>query len=367
MKKQHGFFLIVLTLSIFILCSDVSFASHSKTEQKTHQKKKSAGLPGATDSNTAVFPDKALAQEVENLFKRVGEAAGPAVVLLRSGQGGEADETSDVLGSGCLISAKGYILTTEQTIKPAAGHISVTLADQREFKATLIGTDPKTDLAVLQIEGDHFPAAVLGDSDAVKAGDWGFAIGGPFEQSQEVTPGIIKVKARSGLSIINLDDFIQVEMTFHHIQGGGPFVNRQGEVLGINAAVGQQGTALQGMVFVIPVKLAEWVAERLIAEGTVVRGTIGVVMQSVTPAIATAFGLEEAKGALIGDVLPGSPAEQAGITRGDVIITLNGQMIETADTLRRVVAECDAGQQVPVVIIRDGQRQTIQVMIAEQP
>ncbi len=317
-----------------------------------------------TVSLWSIFPGTGNSQDlkINDAFREVAKNVSPAVVLLCYEQAIGEKET---FGSGSIISPGGYVITTNHTIEMVE-NIIVILPDKREFKAIRIGADPKTDIAVLQIEGENLPVVSLGDSDVIEIGDWGLALGGDFDQSQPLTIGQISGIPRAGVTLLDLDDFIHVEMSFRREHGGGPLINMQGEVIGFNAALGRQGTEFQGTGFAIPSNLAKWVAERLITQGKIARGTIGIVMQPLTPEIAAAFGLEDITGVIIGDTLSGSPAEKAGITRGDILISIDGQIIDSPDTVRRLVATLDIGKQIPLVIIRDGQEKTIQMVIEEQ-
>ncbi len=270
------------------------------------------------------------------------------------------------LGSGFLVSQDGYILTNNHVVQNAE-KIQVTLPDKRQFDAKVIGTDPKSDVAVIKIDGDHFPVAPLGNSSNTAVGDWVLAIGTPYGLSQTVTAGIISAEGRANIGIVDYEDFIQTDAAINPGNSGGPLVNIQGQVIGINTAIFSQSGGYQGIGFAIPIDMAKGIMDNLIAHGKVVRGWLGVMIQAVTPEIAKGFGLTETTGALVGDVVKDGPADKAGIKRGDVIIALNGQPIDTPNTLKNLVAQTDVNKTVPVVVIRDGKEQTLQVTISEQP
>ncbi|MBD3309091.1 Do family serine endopeptidase [candidate division KSB3 bacterium] len=270
------------------------------------------------------------------------------------------------LGSGFITTPDGYILTNSHVVAEA-DEVKVTLADEREFEATVVGTDPKTDIAVIKIEGENFPTANLGDSSTLEVGDWAIAIGTPYGLSQTVTAGIISAEGRSGIGINDYEDFIQTDAAINPGNSGGPLVNIDGEVIGINTAIFSRSGGYQGIGFAIPINMAKSIQESLMTKGKVVRGWLGVLIQPVTPEIAKGFGLEEATGTLVGDVLQGGPAERAGLQRGDIITSFDGQAIDGPNTLKNVVASTPVGKTVPVVVIRDGEEQTIQVEIGEQP
>ncbi len=269
------------------------------------------------------------------------------------------------LGSGFIVSKDGYILTNNHVVGKA-DKIKVTLPDKRELDAKVIGTDPKTDVAVIKIEGDNFPTASLGDSKTIEVGDWAIAIGTPFGLSQTVTAGIISASGRANIGIVDYEDFIQTDAAINPGNSGGPLVNIEGDVIGINTAIFSRSGGYQGIGFAIPINMAKNIMDSLITKGKVVRGWLGVMIQPVTQEIARSFGLKEATGTLVGDVLKDGPAEKAGITRGDVIISFDGKPIDGPNTLRNIVAQTEVGKKAPVVVIRDGKEKTIEVTIGEQ-
>ena len=269
------------------------------------------------------------------------------------------------LGSGFIVSKDGYILTNNHVVEKA-DKVKVTLADKREFNAKVIGTDPKTDVAVIKIEGDNFPVAPLGDSSKLEVGDWAIAIGTPFGLAQTVTAGIISAEGRANIGIVDYEDFIQTDAAINPGNSGGPLVNIDGEVIGINTAIVGQSGGYQGIGFAIPINMAKNIMDSLMTKGKVVRGWLGVVIQNISPEIAKGFGLKETTGSLVGDVLKGGPAEKAGIERGDVIISFDGKPIDNTNTLRNLVAQTEVGKKVPVVVIRNNKEKTIEVTIGEQ-
>jgi serine protease Do len=269
------------------------------------------------------------------------------------------------LGSGFIVSADGYILTNNHVVAKA-DKINVTLPDKREFKGKVIGTDPQTDVAVIKIEGEDFPTVTLGDSDPIEVGDWAVAIGNPYGLSYTVTAGIISAKGRANVGIVPYEDFIQTDAAINPGNSGGPLVNIEGEVVGINTAIFSRSGGYQGIGFAIPINMAKNIMDSLITKGKVVRGWLGVMIQPVTQDMAKSFNLEEATGALVGDVLKDGPAEKAGIKHGDVIISFDGQSIDGPNTLRNIVAQTEVGKNVSVVIIRDGKEQTINVTVGER-
>ncbi|BCB95713.1 peptidase [Dissulfurispira thermophila] len=266
------------------------------------------------------------------------------------------------LGSGFIIDKDGYIITNNHVVE-GADEIKVKLADGREFKAKVIGRDPKTDLALIKITTvfKNLPVLPLGDSDKVRVGDWVLAIGNPFGLEHTVTQGIISATGRV-IGSGPYDNFLQTDAPINPGNSGGPLINLKGEVIGINTAIIASG---QGIGFAIPSNMAKSVVSQLKEKGKVVRGWIGVSVQTVTPDIAQSFGLKESKGALVGDVVSGSPAEKAGIERGDVIIAFNGKDIKQMSDLPRLVAEVPVGKTVDIRVIRDGKEIDLKITVAE--
>jgi serine protease Do len=266
------------------------------------------------------------------------------------------------LGSGFIIDKDGYILTNNHVVA-GAEEIKVKLADGREFKARVVGRDSKTDLALLKISSlfKNLPVLPLGDSDTMRVGDWVLAIGNPFGLGHTVTQGIISATGRV-IGSGPYDDFLQTDAPINPGNSGGPLINLKGEVIGINSAIIATG---QGIGFAIPSNMARNIASQLKEKGKVVRGWIGVTIQSVTSEIAQSFGLKEAKGALVADVVSGGPAEKAGIKRGDIIVAFDGRDIKNSTDLPRIVAETPVGKTVDVGIIRNGKEMTVKMTIEE--
>jgi serine protease Do len=243
----------------------------------------------------------------------------------------------------------------------------VVLSDRREFKGKLIGTDPKTDIAVVKIDGSDLPTIPWGDSGRLKVGQYVLAVGNPFGLNQTVTMGIISAVGRANVGIADYEDFIQTDAAINPGNSGGALVNTAGELIGINTAILSQSGGYMGIGFAVPSKMARAVMESLIKTGKVVRGWLGVSIQEVTPALAKQFGLADAKGALISDVLSGTPAERAGLKRGDVIVKVDGKTVDGPGHLRNTVAETVVGEKMNLTVIRDGHEKEVTVTIGEQP
>lgn len=270
------------------------------------------------------------------------------------------------LGSGVIVDREGYILTNNHVIKDA-DEIKVKLSDKREFTGRVIGTDPKTDLAVIKINSDNLPVIKWGDSDRLKVGETVIAIGNPFGLNQTVTSGIVSATGRANVGIADYEDFIQTDAAINPGNSGGALVNVRGELVGINTAIFSTSGGYQGIGFAIPSNMARVVMENLIKKGKVVRGWLGIVIQPVTPELAKQFGLKEEKGVLVGDVVEDSPAEKAGIQRGDVIIEYEGKEVSEPAALRNMVANTQPGKEVNIKILREGKEKTLHVTIAELP
>jgi serine protease Do len=271
------------------------------------------------------------------------------------------------LGSGVIVSPEGYLLTNNHVVDGATD-IRVTLSDKRELKAVVVGTDPKTDVAVLKLEGSNFPAITLGDSSKVQVGDYALAIGDPLGVGQTVTMGIVSAKGRGNLGIEDYEDFIQTDAPINPGNSGGALINDRGELIGINTAILSHGSGgNEGIGFAIPVNLAQQVMNQILDHGKVTRGYLGVVVQPISPAMAKALGQNEPKGALVGDVSAKGPAQAAGVERGDVILELNGKSINDANELRNTVSMMQPGETVKLQISRNGSVRDFSVKLGELP
>lgn len=270
------------------------------------------------------------------------------------------------LGSGVIIDKDGYILTNSHVIKDA-DEIKVKLSDRREFKVKVIGTDPKTDIAVIKINSNHLPVIKWGDSDKLKVGETVVAIGNPYGLNQTVTSGIVSATGRSNVGISDYEDFIQTDAAINPGNSGGALVNVRGELIGINTAIFSTSGGYQGIGFAIPSNMAKAVMESLIKKGKVIRGWLGVTIQPVTPELAKQFNLKEEKGVLIGDVIEDSPAEKARLQRGDVIVEYDGKEVDEPTSLRNMVANTPPNKEVAIKILREGKPKTVKATIAELP
>src|SRR5262245_56872450 len=268
------------------------------------------------------------------------------------------------LGTGMLMDAQGHILTNHHVVGGAT-KIEVLLANGHTYPARLVGTDPKTDLAVIKIEAkEALPSVTFGDSDAVEVGEWVVAIGHPRGLDQTVTQGIISAKHRRGISDpSSYQDFLQTDTAINPGNSGGPLLTLRGEVIGVNAAIASQTGGFEGIGFAIPSNMAVSVAKALIAHGKVERAWLGVSVQDMSPDMARSAGLAERKGAVIAEVVKGGPAEQAGLRQGDVVIAYGDKDMADASALRNAVAATPVGHEVKVTVLRKGQKQELTVKV----
>jgi len=271
------------------------------------------------------------------------------------------------LGSGVIVSPNGYILTNNHVVDRATT-VTVLMADKQEYKARVVGTDPKTDIAVLKVDAGSLEPITIGDSDKVQVGDYVLAIGNPFGVGKTVTMGIVSATGRANLGIEDYEDFIQTDASINPGNSGGALVNDRGELIGINTAIlanGSEGN--QGIGFAVPVSVARNVMDQIINNGKVTRAYLGVMAQEVTPSIAKAFHEPEVRGALIGDVTPNSPAGKAGLEKGDIILDIDGKPVNNSAELRMHVSLMAPGTKVDVKVFRDGAEKTLPLTLAEMP
>src|SRR5512135_680821 len=270
------------------------------------------------------------------------------------------------LGSGVIVSADGYIITNNHVVEQA-DEVRVTLLDKRSFKAKVIGADSKTDVAVVRIDAKDLPTVRWGDSDKLQVGEFVLAIGNPFGLSHTVTMGIISAVGRANVGIADYEDFIQTDAAINPGNSGGPLVNVRGELIGINTAIFSRSGGYQGIGFAVPSNMARLVMDQLMKEGKIVRGWLGVTIQDITPELSQKFGLKDSKGALVGDISKGSPAEKSGMMRGDVILEFNGKEVKSVGSLRNMVSQSKVGSQVKLKILRGGKQIELAALIAELP
>jgi serine protease Do len=285
----------------------------------------------------------------------------------RGGGEGEMPERRERgAGSGVIVRPDGHILTNDHVVN-GASDIKVTLDNKREFAAKVVGTDPKTDIAVLKIEATNLPYLKLGDSGTVQVGDLVLALGNPYGIGQTVTMGIASAVGRSGLGIEDYEDFIQTDAAINPGNSGGALVNTRGELIGINVAILSRTGGNQGIGFAVPSNLAKQVMDQITTNGKVVRGWIGVAIQPVDAALAKAFQMKEPHGALVGNVDPQGPASKSGLKAGDIIVSLNGKKVEDPKALRMAVAMTKPGTPVTMGVFRAGAQQDVKMTLGEFP
>ena len=351
-----------------------------------------AFMAGCTASTAATPPAASLAAPAAAAhgvpdFTRLAEQAGPAVVNISvtkeaTAQAQALDKDDPMyeffrrfnipmprqapmrgIGSGFIVSADGYILTNAHVVD-GVKEVQVKLTDRREFRAKVVGTDRKSDVALLKIEAANLPVVHVGDSKQVKVGQWVVAMGSPFGFENSVTAGIVSAKSRS-LPGDGYVPFIQTDVAVNPGNSGGPLFDMQGNVVGINSQIYSRTGGFMGLSFAIPADVALDVQKQLKDKGRVARGRIGVVIQEVTRDLATSFGLDRARGALVNSVEKGSPAEKAGVEATDIILSFDGRAVESSSDLPRIVGGTRPGSQVPLEVWRKGQTRKLAVTVAE--
>jgi serine protease Do len=333
------------------------------------------GLPATGQER--VIPESrdgpALLEAWQNAVMQIQQTTGRAVVSIktesqdrRGPQTGKESPKGEPprrgVGSGVIVDSRGFVLTNHHVIE-RADEIELTFADGRTFSGLVIGRDPKTDLAVVKVNADEeLPAARLGNSDDVKVGQWAVAIGNPFGLGHSLTVGVISGIGRGELGLSTFEDYIQTDASINPGNSGGPLLNIRGEVIGINTAINPVG---RGIGFAIPINMAREVMQQLVESGRVVRGYLGVVIQTLSPELAGKFEVAENRGVLVGDILRGSPAEIAGLKRGDVIVDFAGRPVHKMQELQRLVASTRPGTPIRLKVLRDRQEQLVALEIGE--
>ena len=280
--------------------------------------------------------------------------------------GGPRERQENSLGSGVIVSSDGYILTNNHVVQGAT-EIEVFLSNERRLKGRIIGGDAKTDIAVIKVEEKSLPALTLGNSAGVQVGDFALAIGNPFGVGQTVTMGIVGATGRGGFGIEHYEDFIQTDAAINPGNSGGALINVRGELIGINTAIVARSGGSQGVGFAVPTNMARPVMEQILKQGKVIRGYLGVSIQTMSPELAKSFGSKTTQGALVADVVPDGPAAKAGLRRGDIVLAVNGEPVLDSRRLTLRISQAAPGTAVDLKLLRDGQEQNIRVTLGELP
>jgi serine protease Do len=275
------------------------------------------------------------------------------------------EQIQENLGSGVIVGTDGYILTNNHLVGQA-DEVLVTLPDKRQFDAKIVGTDRRTDVAVLKIEAGNLPTVPIGDSDLLRLGEVVVAIGYPFKIGQTVTKGIVSALNRGNLQLVDYENFIQTDAAINPGNSGGALINARGELVGINTAILSRSGGSQGIGFAIPINMANGVKEKILRDGRVIRGWLGVLPQDFDPQMAELFDIDVTEGVVITEVVEDSPAEKGGIERDDVVITYGGKPVRDSAAFRNMVAATDPGKKVELEVVRDGKRKLLAVEIGEQ-
>jgi serine protease DegQ len=278
----------------------------------------------------------------------------------------EEDPSDNSLGSGVIVSEQGLILTNNHVIS-SADAIEVALADGRKLPAKIVGTDPESDLALLKVEATDLPSITFASTDKLDVGDVVLAIGNPFGVGQTITQGIVSALGRNHLGINTYENFIQTDASINPGNSGGALIDTAGNLVGINSAIYSRNGGSMGIGFAIPISIAKQVMEQIAKEGTVTRGWVGVEAQNLTPELADSFALPSAKGALIAGVLPNSPAHNAGLKAGDVLIAINDKPVINSATMLNLIAVLKPNKNAVLTIIRAGNQMDVDILIGKRP
>ncbi|EPP34712.1 peptidase Do family protein [Chlamydia ibidis] len=386
MKKPISLLLSVAVFFSVSLSSSYGFSSPKK------------------ENRVADLPQEVLLKEISGGFSKVAEQATPGVVYIESfpktsrsinpgspGKKGPYDNPFDyfndeffnrffglpspkerpqskeaVRGTGFIVSSDGYVVTNHHVVEDA-GKIHVTLHDGKKYTAKVIGLDPKTDLAVIKINADNLPYLSFGNSDKLKVGDWAIAIGNPFGLQATVTVGVISAKGRNQLHIADFEDFIQTDAAINPGNSGGPLLNIDGKVIGVNTAIVSGSGGYIGIGFAIPSLMAKRIIDQLITDGQVTRGFLGVTLQPIDAELASCYKLGKVYGALVTDVVKGSPADKAGLKQEDVIIAYNGKEVDSLSAFRNAISLMSPDTRVLLKVVREGKVIEIPVVVSQAP
>ena len=393
-RKTLGMFVSMAVLGLAVFAGSQSFVPFIATGSTTATTTVAAPL-GALPANGFTEVAKAVTPAVVNITTVIGEKIsdrsgdndlrdrmeeffggpngpfGPFGPKFRGPQGpmeprGPRGFRGGGQGSGVIVSPEGYVLTNNHVID-GAREVTVTLPDKREFQGKIVGTDPKTDLAVVKIDGKDLPTIPWGDASKLQVGEYVLAVGNPFGLNSTVTLGIVSALGRGRMGITQYEDFIQTDAAINPGNSGGALVNTKGELVGINTAIFSQSGGYQGVGFAVPTSMGQPIYDSLVKHGKVVRGYLGIGIQDLNQDLAKSFGVTNAKGAVVTDVKEDSPADHAGLKQGDVITSYQASPVEDAVALQRLVTKTAVGSKVSVKVVRDGREKELTVTIGEQP
>lgn len=344
----------------------------------------------AQETTPQVVEGMRAAKDLSSAFQRVAEIITPSVVSIRSTHivqagtrnnddpfrrffGGDSEQPQQPrqfeqkgLGSGFIVTKDGYIMTNNHVVAEADA-VTVVLSDNREFEATVVGTDPQSDLALLKIDASGLKPVTFGESNNLRVGQWVIAAGNPFGLTSSITAGIVSAVGRSYMGITDYEDFIQTDAAINPGNSGGPLVNLAGEVVGVNTAIFTRNQGNMGIGFAIPSSMAHSVMDSLRDNGRVVRGFLGVNIQNFNADMARTFGYDQTFGALVGRVVPDSPAEKAGLREGDIITELNGETVKDVSRLRLNIAAMSPGDNAQFEVFRNGKKRNVSIELGELP
>jgi serine protease Do len=316
---------------------------------------------------TATTPAATSARSLSTAFRDAARDVAPSVVSINAVDTNSFPRGRNGQGTGFVVCTDGYIVTNNHVVS-GAEELTVSFADDRKLDATLVGSDPDTDLAVIKVEADDLEPVRFGDSDTLEIGEWVIAVGSPFGLEQTVTAGIVSATGRSQIGLAAYESYIQTDAAINPGNSGGPLVNLDGEVIGVNTAISSRGGGNDGVGFAIPTAMVSTVLDAIVDDGHVTRGWLGVSIQPLTDELARSFGLDtDASGVLLADVLADGPAESAGLLAGDVVTNIEGEPMDDTNELRMAVAAGEPGDDLTLEIVRDGKTQEVDVTLGERP
>jgi len=384
--------LVLLCLMVSLACSSIASTQRDATEKRITPA--AAAAPPAAAAPVAPAPTSTAAvTDFRRLFVNVAKAVRPSVVSITSvstvelempGGGNpfdlffrgaprpEGKQKRQGMGTGVIVDKRGYILTNNHVVADA-DELKVVMQDNREYAAEVVGTDPKTDIAVIKVKLDDkqraagLPPAALGNSDSLEVGEWVMAIGSPFGLTQTVSAGIVSAIGRGHMGIADYEDFIQTDAAINPGNSGGPLVNLDGRVVAINTAIASRSGGSQGVGFAIPINMAKAVMDQLIDHGEMVRGYLGVYIADVSPELASSFGYDGKGGVLVQEASLGSPGAKAGLLPGDIIVARDGKPVDEVVGFRNGIAQTKPGSSITLTIVREGKKQTLKATLDALP